>query len=235
MVNSHTGKIKILTLMEYQFIKACRNGNLEEAMMIYKSGVNINVDGDEPFIVSCLNGNIEIAKWLLSLPNNKININTTNDHAFRWSCRNGYLKLAKWLISLPNNNININVRDDAAFVWSCEKGHMEVAKWLLSLPNNNININAIDDEAFMWSCKKGHIEIIKLLIKTKKIDNEIINKYFKYYNKEIIKLIFDIGYTPLNTEMKKYHEEYKEMKLKMKHEVNKYMIPELTDLVYEYC
>jgi hypothetical protein len=62
----------------------------------------------------------------------------------------------------------------------------------------------------------------------------MVNTYAKYYNKEIIKLIFDMGYIALNEQMKGYFEEYTKTKLTTKREICKYMIPELTDLIYDY-
>jgi hypothetical protein len=158
------------------------------------------------------------------------------ENQFIIAVSNGNLILAK---ELYIKGVNINAQD--AFISSCCNGHLEVAKWLLSLsqgplrmPNSNININAANDYAFTESCYYEHFEIIKLLLGTGKISNEMVNMYVKYYNEDIIKQIFDMGYIPLNEKMKEYFEEYTKMKLITKREICKYMIPELVDLIYEY-
>ena len=54
--------------MDSPFIKACNEGNLEEAINIYnKDKPNIHADNDFAFRTACDNGNINIANWLTTI------------------------------------------------------------------------------------------------------------------------------------------------------------------------
>jgi hypothetical protein len=110
---------------------------------------------------------------------------------------------------------------------------IKAISWLPDLPNDKkININM--DEAYRKSCVNSHYKTMELLLITKRICNETVNKNYKHYNNEIIKLIFDIGYTPLNDGMRKYYQEYNRTKHRIKQDVGKYLILDLTDIIYEY-
>src|SRR5271169_2986019 len=123
--------------------------------------------------------------------------------AFIDACKNGNFNEAKRLYSL---GADIHARDDYAFRFSCFYGHIELAKWLHSL---GANIHAGNDSAFRFSCYNGHIELAKWLLTVGNINNEVVNQQYVKYNDEIIKVIFDNYYVPLNDAMKKYYYAYK--------------------------
>ena len=102
------------------------------------------------------------------------------------------------------------------------------------MPDNKININAENNYAFINSCYYGHLEIVKLLTKTGKVNNGLINAYCDNYDKETLKLIFDMNYKPLNDKMEKEYELHVERKKLIKQEINEKILPELEDLIYNY-
>jgi len=147
--------------MDSSFIKACKEGNLEEAINIYnRDKPNIHTDNDLAFRSACIIGHINIAQWLYSLED-KPNIHTDNDLAFRYACINGYINIAQWLYELEDKP-NIHALDDFAFRYACYYGHINIAQWLFGL-DDKPNIHAEDDYAFRFACFYGHINIAQWL------------------------------------------------------------------------
>lgn len=157
---------------------------------------------------NCSNGNLEEAQFLYHIDPD-INVNDWDDYAFRSSCYNGHLHIAKWLYGL--NKVNIHAYKDHAFTTSCRFGQLESVKWLYELGIDvHVNDDQVIKECLIDQC---HPDIFKWLLKVGfdiYSDNKLINKYCKLItNHEFIKIVFDMGYTPLNTSMSKKYIEYK--------------------------
>jgi ankyrin repeat protein len=114
----------------FDFIEACRTGDLREAQHLYllNPKMNISKHKDFAFRQACSNGHLQMAQWLLQICPT-INISANNEQAFRYACIEGYLEVAKWLLQVCPN-IHISAYNEEAFRWACVNGHLEVAKWL---------------------------------------------------------------------------------------------------------
>ena len=156
--------------MDSSFIKACKEGNLEEAINIYnKDKPNIHADNDLAFRYACINGYINIAQWLYELED-KPNIHALDDFAFIYACFYGHINIAQWLFGFDDKP-NIHALDDFAFRFACYKEHINIASWLVSI------------------CDDYHIEIEYGKIKNWKIKNSLQDLYEnKEYDKIIEKL-----------------------------------------------
>ena len=139
--------------MNYPFINACRDGNLEEAIYIYnKYKPNIHAEDDEVFRFACKNGHINIAQWLYGLED-KPNIHIEDEYAFRLACKYGHINIAQWLYGLEDKP-NIHAVDDEAFRFACKNGHINIAQWL-TIICNDYYIEIIDNKIKSWKIKNS--------------------------------------------------------------------------------
>jgi hypothetical protein len=108
----------------------------------------------------------DIAKWLISIPGNKINMSVNNDGPFIASCTNGHIKIAKWLLSIPGNKINVHANDNQAIQMSSKNKRHEIVKWLQSLDNKSENVSQeIECEQTqivnnVIECKTQHVKYV---------------------------------------------------------------------------
>lgn len=126
---------------DFDFISACKDGNLNVAKNIYKNEPNINISACDEFAfrLACRNGHLNISTWLYEI-NHNINVSAKDEYAFRYACQNGHLEIAKWLYQI-NDNINISVLNEYAFRAACTNRHFYIAIWLYQIkPNININV-----------------------------------------------------------------------------------------------
>ena len=91
--------------MQTQFIKACKNGDLDKAKRILKDNptLNIHACSDFAFRLACGYGHLNIAQWLIDLSKDTetyggpIDIHAFSDFAFRVACYHGHFDIARWL------------------------------------------------------------------------------------------------------------------------------------------
>lgn len=80
------------------FMRACNNGKIELAKMIYSMDRNISYDHKKVFANVCGKGHIEIAKWLYS-----VNVNVDTINAFVLSYSNGQVDVLKWICEIDKS------------------------------------------------------------------------------------------------------------------------------------
>ena len=155
--------------MKKQFIKACKEGKLEEIQKIYNEN-KLDIDINKVFYSVCVDGYIEIAKWMYLL-DDKPNIYANDFVVFINACYNGEIELAKWLylledISYIYDKNKVKYIMFKALKASCYNGHLEVAKWLINLENKpdiNYNCDNDSDTIFIQACENNRFEIVKWL------------------------------------------------------------------------
>lgn len=118
------------------FEKACENGHLEIAKLIYFMCCPAEFTVDEcesyPYRAACENGHLEVAKWLYSLAPHAAE--EVKLDAFWGACFGGHLELAKWLYSLRETK-GMEKSDDTIFRDVCGIYNIEVANWMCENSN----------------------------------------------------------------------------------------------------
>lgn len=176
------------------FIQACEYGRLEIVKWLVECYCVDYHDIRSGSVYSCQNGHLDVARWLYE------SFNFSVDYPFWVTCKNGHLNVAKWLYG-SGRIVNIN----DAFSFSCGDGQLVLAKWLYGL--NNVDIHFKSDYAFKCSCMRKHLDVAKWLVSLGKFDDHIINQLQSNYDKEIIRLLWKLGYKPTGRKMiKKFME-----------------------------
>ncbi len=137
--------------MERQFINACIEGNLENAIRIYQQNptVKISSDNEYAFRRACGNGHLNVAQWLYHIKP-IINISTHDEDAFVSSCMNGHINVAQWLYQIKPT-INISIKNNMPFRFACEKGHLDIARWLNHIRPYHYKLKIIDNTISYYS------------------------------------------------------------------------------------
>ncbi len=78
-----------------QFLKACKRGQLEEAIwLVHEYQIDVHMNNEQAFRRACEYGQIEIAKWLVQ--DHQVNVHVKDEYAFRQACIYIHDKIIKW-------------------------------------------------------------------------------------------------------------------------------------------
>lgn len=172
-----------LFFMDRSLIKACRNGDFDEAQKL----INCGADIESALYNACNDGRLDIAKWLLRMkPSMLLRMKSSikKDLIFRWSCFLGRFDFAKWLLSV-DPSINVRLDGDQSFIWACGCGHLKIAKWLLSV-EPSIDVRAGNDEAFRWAYDGTRHNVAKWL---KRVEPAIKYSMKPFDSRRVVQLI----------------------------------------------
>ena len=92
--------------MDEQFIRDCKNGNLDGIKRIIEiHNINIHAINECGFRWACDNGQFHIVEYLINLYKinsdyDIINIHAGGEFGFRWARHNGHLHVVEYLINL---------------------------------------------------------------------------------------------------------------------------------------
>lgn len=114
---------------EFNFIKLCENGNIDEIIAFY----NNNTTGDvfpEAFRIACETNNLPLIDWLYSVKPTIVSLEC--ETTFYYACQNGNLDKVKCIFSL-NHNITKDIDYDYAFFTASKSGQYEIVHWLASV------------------------------------------------------------------------------------------------------
>lgn len=159
------------------------NGQLEIIKWFYVNGKDIQNDGNQCFYMACGNNKKNIVDWFVQFPNIVENIkfgfNVACTHGYLDmakylltlienkndpeitlyslinTCCTGHYDIMLWLLSINNNHNYQN-----AFNAACQRGHSKIAKYLF----DNFEIQSVvQNYAFRGACKEGHLDMAKWL------------------------------------------------------------------------
>jgi len=163
----------------YDLVESLSNGrDLTMEQISYMASDRISNDAKwdkETFFNSCKNGHLELAKWIKFI---RPDIDPTDEHnvALRFACTNGHLNVAKWLIE--TFNANPETYSYEAFVQASGNGHLEVVKYLREILKSIPTTKMFD--AFEYASKLKHREVVIYLIKTWKLDINMLDTIVKF-------------------------------------------------------
>ena len=155
-------------------INAAKNGNLKEVKALIKKGADVNAineDYDNPLDIAIFMENVAIVKLLID---NGVDVNIgyyEGQTPLMYASRKGLLDIAKLLIG-AGAQIEIDVEDFSgytALIWASETGHTDIVKLLIA---NGADVNYKSSEG-----------------------RTALNTSLDFDNKEMIKLLKDVGAT----------------------------------------
>ena len=139
--------------MESKLIRACENGDLNEAKSLVEQGADIQAyDGyNWPLTWACIKGHFEVVQYLVE---KGANIHAQNDESLRLSALCGHLEIVKYLVE---KGANIHAGDDVSILTnSClyKCSNPLVVKYLVE---KGANIHANNDDALNRCFAYGHV------------------------------------------------------------------------------
>ena len=107
----------------YQFIYACRKGQIDQVKYLVKQGADIHANNNEALRLASKYGKYDVVKYLVE------NGAANNDKALRLASKYGHIHIVKYLVE--QGAVDIHARDKALRL-AGEYGHIHIVKYLLS-------------------------------------------------------------------------------------------------------
>jgi ankyrin repeat protein len=185
-------------------LKACKDGNFDEAKRLIDAGVDVNAmdaHGWTPLYWACNMGHVKVAKLLIK---NGANVNS-NENEYKTTplhvgCQQFLPRLAELLIK---NGADVNSKNRYGYTplhLTClTNSDVRIAELLIK---NGADVNSKDRYGYTpldEACKKGHVDIANLLLNRGAIKSmytkSLVKKDINIPNKEKILILLKKEYT----------------------------------------
>jgi len=118
-------KHKILNVMNYALVDACRNGHLLIVQFLVESGVNLHDHDDWGLRCASEYGHLPVVKYLVE---NGADVHARYDFSIWAACVYNHPDVANYLATKGGV---IYASDHYVLKWACEKCHVEIVKFLV--------------------------------------------------------------------------------------------------------
>ena len=115
---------RMFTIIDDDFIQACRIGDLHRVKILYKRGADIHELDDYALRLAAEHGHLDVVKYLVE---HGADIYARRGWALRWAAGNGQLDVVKYLVE---RGADVHVWRDEAFRWAAWDGHLDVVNFL---------------------------------------------------------------------------------------------------------
>ena len=140
----------------YNFIDACRNGDLPRVKALLKRGADIHDWDDYALRGAARKGYLDVVKYLVE---QGANIHAWDNQAFREAAEEGHLDVVKYL---KEHGVNTHAVS-GAFRMAAYYGQLDVVKYLVE---QGANIHADADSALKWATIDEHLAMVNYLRET---------------------------------------------------------------------
>lgn len=177
--------------MNKQFYEACKKGDLELCVLLFKKGARLTIGPRERTLMflACQNGHLSVCKWLYKVGADaditKADIKGVTPMSI--ACLRGHLSVCKWLykVGADEDIIKVDNDGDTPMHVACTKGHLSVCEWLYEMGTTEdiSKVNQWGYTPMLLACMNGHLSVCEWL--------------FKMGTTEDIRKVSNIGGTPM--------------------------------------
>ena len=156
-------------------IEACRQGNLEDVMLLLRHDADPSYQNNLAIIEACRNNHLDIVDYLLADP--RVDPSDQNNQAIVVASLFGDIKVVDRLLDWCPKEVGDDPRVDPssqhnqAIAYASQNGHLEIVNRLLLDPR--VDPTDTNNQAIILASENGHLDVVNRLLDWQEIERRV--------------------------------------------------------------